>query len=155
MEELNPYRSPEAVVPTTTAPAPGARLYKVSGIGLATFFGSVLAGGWLMARNYRALGEHDKARRALGYSVVAAVVVVLLALLLPDEVPNMAFIVPQLIALTQLARRYQGDRIAEYEAADQAYSNWRAFGISLLAIPAFLLVAFAIVMPLTMAGVIA
>ncbi|MDI9238382.1 hypothetical protein QLQ15_05580 [Lysobacter sp. LF1] len=153
VDEFNPYRRPAAAVPASTAPVEGARLYKVSGIGLATFIGSALAGGWLMARNYRALGEHDKARRALGYSLLATIAIMLLGVVLPDKVPAFALTLPQLIAAMQVARRYQGDRIAEYEAASQAYSNWRAFGVSLLVLVVLLLVLVSAAVMLEMAGV--
>lgn len=45
MDEPNPYRSPAAVLSTAAAPADDARLYKVSGIGLAMLIGSALPGG--------------------------------------------------------------------------------------------------------------
>lgn len=153
MDELNPYRSPAAVLPTATTPAADARLYKVSGIGLATFIGSALAGGWLMARNYRALGEHDKARRALVYSLLGTLAMMLLALALPDGVPALSFTLPQLGALMYFARRYQGDRIAQYEAASRACSNWRAFGIGLLVMAMLLFVISSAVMLGVMADV--
>ncbi|HEY0502956.1 MAG TPA: hypothetical protein VGD42_05605 [Lysobacter sp.] len=154
MEDINPYRRPAAVVMGEPTPLEGARLYKVSGIGLATFMGSVLAGGWLIARNYRALGEPDKANRALMYAVLAMLVVTGVALLLPDGVPGIALTVPQILATMHIARQRQGGPIARYQADARTYSNWRAFGVSLLVVVLLIVVAFAVVFPLTMAGLI-
>ena len=38
------------------------RLYSLNGIGFATFFGSMLAGFFLLAANYHALGLKDQLR---------------------------------------------------------------------------------------------
>jgi hypothetical protein len=40
-------------------------LYKVSAIGLATFCGSVLAGGILLSQNFERLGKRDAATKTL------------------------------------------------------------------------------------------
>ena len=61
MEDTNPYRSPATASVAFAVPDAGARLYRVSGIVLGTFMGTPLATGWLMSRNYRALGDHARA----------------------------------------------------------------------------------------------
>jgi hypothetical protein len=119
----------------TPAAAPAVRLYKISGIALATAFGSVLAGGLLMFLNYRMLGLRRQATRALQYSALAIVVILGIALLIPTgwKVPNVVFTIPQLVVMTVLALQFQGDAIkAHRNGAGQMASNWRALGISLL-----------------------
>ena len=40
------------------------RLYKVSGIGMASIIGTCLSAGYLIAKNYRALGLNRQAKQA-------------------------------------------------------------------------------------------
>ncbi|QGW63719.1 hypothetical protein GOY17_01550 [Lysobacter soli] len=154
MEDTNPYRSPATASVAVAVPAPGARLYRVSGIVLGTFMGTPLATGWLMSRNYRALGDHARARQALTYGAIACALVLALVYVLPENVPAMVFTIPQLFAASHIAKRFQGDRIAEYEASDRTYSNWRAVGVGLLCCLAVLVVLVPIVIGLALAGVI-
>ncbi|MGD8925386.1 MAG: hypothetical protein PVG20_00965 [Thioalkalispiraceae bacterium] len=111
------------------------KLYKVSGIGVATFFGSILAGGLLMSRNYKHLGKELEARKALIYSFLATFFILLIAFLIPDDVhiPNLVFTIPQIIVMVQIAKSEQGQAIQDHEQRGGALaSNWLAFGISIL-----------------------
>lgn len=47
------------------------RLYSLNGIGFATFFGSMLAGFFLLAVNYHALGMKKPAAMVIGAGIVA------------------------------------------------------------------------------------
>lgn len=133
MQETNPYQPPETAVGEEAAPVPGARLYALGGIGLATFVGSPIAGGLLIAANYRALGQPGKAPATLVLFLLASVAVLALALVVPESVPNAAFIVPQLLVTLAVARWLQGDAIRAHQArGGQMHSNWRAFGWSVL-----------------------
>lgn len=133
----------EQVLPSAAAPA--VRLYKISGIALATVFGSVLAGGLLMSLNYRMLGLEQKATRALQYSVLAIALILAAAFLIPPEwkIPDTAFTIPQLLAMIILSRQLQGEAIAAHRgAAGLMASNWKAFGISLLVMIAVIALLF-------------
>ncbi|HEY1139022.1 MAG TPA: hypothetical protein VGE88_02295 [Lysobacter sp.] len=150
MDEVNPYRSPAAASREVAVAEQGARLYRVSGIVLGTFMGTPLATGWLMSRNYRALGDAGRAHQALMYGALATALLFALIVVLPESVPAFAFTLPQLFAASHFAKRLQGDRIEEYRASERTYSNWRAFGIGLLcgfvALGVMLPVFFALVM---------
>ena len=126
--------------PTVVVPIEGARLYSVSGMVLATFMGTPLASGWLMARNYRALGDNANAGQCLIYATVATVAILALTFLLPESIPAFAFSLPQLLVVGYIAKRLQGDRIEAYRTQDRLYSNWRAFGIGILSLIGLLLV---------------
>jgi len=154
MQDHDPYRAPTAAVTSISEPLAGARMYKVSGVGLATFLGSPLAGGWLIARNYHALGQPEKAARAIGYSVVGTIAVLILAFFLPERVPGFLVSLPPLVAVTQIARHYQGDRIAEYTSAGRTYSNWRAFGVGLLALAALVAIIVVLAIVAGMSGLV-
>ena len=55
-------------MPTNTDQLP--KLYSMTSIGIATFFCSLLAGGYLLFANYIALGMHKLAYYTLATSVV-------------------------------------------------------------------------------------
>ncbi len=59
----NPYRAPAAELLSTEDRAAGP-LYRMSAVGIATFFGTPLAGAYIMAHNLRALGQQDRVRNA-------------------------------------------------------------------------------------------
>lgn len=117
-------------------------LYQLSAVALATFFGTVLAGGYIMYINFKNLGLEKKAKNSLIYSFIATILILGISMLIPDEVPNMAIIVPQLLAMSHIAKTQQAAMIEEHiNSGGMMFSNWKAFGISML----FLLAIFSII----------
>jgi hypothetical protein len=120
-------------------------LYKINGIAIATFFGSVLAGGLLMAQNYKQLGKPDEAKKILIYSAIALIIIIALAFVVLDNwnVPAIVFTLPQWVGMQALAQGYQAKDIqAHEEAGGKLASNWKALGISLLVLLAIAAVVF-------------
>ena len=154
MEDTNPYRSPVAAPIEAAVPEQGARLYRVSGILIGTFMGTPLATGWLISRNYRALGDAGRAQQAILYGAIATVLLVAIVLVVPEKIPAFVFTLPQLIAAAHLAKHLQGDRIEEYKASNRTYSNWRAFGVGLLCCVVAIVVILPVVVALVIFGVI-
>ena len=77
--ESNPYAPPKASVADAKLAGPIevpaiALVYSVNQIATATLLGTVLAGGWMMAANYRAMGQDDHSRRAIGWSIAGSIV---------------------------------------------------------------------------------
>ena len=139
--ERSPYAPPAAPV-SPVAGEVGLPLFKIAGVGIATFFGSVLAGGIVMAMNFRAMGRPEKFWPTIGLSLAALVVTLLLGAVLPENFPGVAITVPTIIAMTMLAGRYQGEAIATRQNAGLPMrSNWLALGISLLVLLPLLLLA--------------
>jgi len=123
------------------------KLFKVSGVGVATFFGSILAGGIVMSMNYMRLGENDAAKKALIYSALATLAVFGIIFLIPADIniPNTALTVPQVIAMVQIAKKNQQQSIDDHiSGGGQVSSNWKAFGIGLLTIIPIVVVVFAV-----------
>ena len=54
-----------------SSPSQLPQLYSLRAIGIATFFGSLLAGGYLISENYRALGMKQLGYIALAISLLA------------------------------------------------------------------------------------
>jgi hypothetical protein len=139
--ELNPYRSPavgnEYVEPRSIEGPfrPDYKLYSPGSIVLATFFGSPVAGGIVMAINYKRLGRLVAAVHAVVWTVVFTAAIITVAMILPDDVhiPNSAFVVPQLIAMYFLAASLQGRDLEEHQRrGGLRASAWGAAGIGVL-----------------------
>lgn len=155
MEDTNQniYKTPEANL--DKAKDQGIinyKLYKISGIGIATFFGSILAGGLLVSKNFKNLGKDSAARNTLIYSFLATIIIIAVAYMIPDDwhVPNMSFTLPQLIVMVQLAKKHQEKDIEDHVAMGGLLaSNWKAFGISLLVMIGILAALFPVILLFT------
>src|SRR4051812_19404179 len=103
-------------------------MYSAGQIAAATFFGSTLGGGWLLARNYKRLGEPGKARTALLLSIAVTAVLIAIAALVPG--PTSFIGIGAIAGMAALARSVQGERFNRHLAlgGPQA-SNWSAVGI--------------------------
>lgn len=129
----NPYEAPASAIVDAQAD-PARRLFRTTGIYLATFLGSMFAGGWLLAKNHEAMGESGLARKVRWGGAIGTVAIVGLSLLLPEQIPGVAYLVPQFVAVNYwLKKTAQGDAIAARIAAGSPMrSNWAAAGIGLL-----------------------
>ena len=108
----------------------GRRLYSVNAIVLASFWGLPLAGGIVMAINYRRLKRSKASNRTLLWSSVATIAFVYAVSLLPENLPRVALTLPPMIAMYFVADRVQGEVIAEHERnGGKLSSTWWAAGI--------------------------
>lgn len=114
-------------------------LYSLTAMGIATFLGSALAAGYMLASNYAALGKRQLAQ----YVLAASLVFVVLLTLIPSQwiTTVQAAIVLMLLQITTVllvANKLQGAMFASYEElGGRYYSNWRAVVVG--AIAAFVL----------------
>jgi hypothetical protein len=118
--------------PQANAPAPAYTLFDAGAVTIATFFGTAVAGGILMAINYRRLGEAGKAVATL----IAAIVVTGLALLVGFNTPQSASSVIGILLvllIARIAKSMQGQAIADHvQRGGQLGSRWRAFFLGIL-----------------------
>lgn len=141
----NPFQTPEADL--ASAPDATQPLYSLGAVGWATFFGTPLAGAYVLAHNLRQYGLHKELQRTWWLAIGIFVVVTALGFLLPDNVSGTAFTVVQVIAMYQYAKSLLGARLQQHAAGQgRLYSNWRAVGIGLLFILAILVVAVPLIM---------
>ncbi|MGO4261088.1 hypothetical protein [Lysobacter sp. TAB13] len=145
MDSNNPYEAPAAAVVDVGADT-SRPLFRTSGIYVATFLGSALAGGWVLAMNHAALGQFDLARKVRWSGLAGMVVVVLLSMLLPEQVPGIVYLIPQMLAVSYWMKHTQGDAIAARVSAGLPMrSNWLAAGVGALAALALLAVLLVLV----------
>lgn len=121
--------------------------YKVSGIGLATFLGSSLAGGVLLYLNEKQRGNPQRGYTLLGMSLLIFALTIGLAILLPVEVPGIVFTAIQIFAMVQITQSNQGQQLTCHQSqGHRMASNWKAAGVSLLVLLGILAVAVPIIL---------
>lgn len=79
-ESASPSELPAGVTVISIHP-----MYSPGQVALATFLGGPLGGGWLMAVNYKRLGEPAKMRAAIGLSVLAMAAQVAIGCAIPGR----------------------------------------------------------------------
>lgn len=125
--------------------APGYKLFSVKGTMIASFFGTPLAGGYLMAKNYQRLGNQSGARQALFYSLLAVIASLIAGYLLPESFPSMSVSLPILIGMGQAMKQLQGSALEQHlQNHGQYESCWKAWGISLLFMAVIAVICIAI-----------
>lgn len=137
---------PESISERT---CPDFALYKVSAIGLATFLGSMVAGGLLLSKNFKKLGKETEARNAIIYSIIATIVVFIIGMNIPEDwsIPGIVFTIPQALVMFHIAKQMQEKDIDQHiENGGALASNWKAAGISVLVFIGVMIVLFPVAM---------
>ncbi len=114
-----------------------ARLHTPKNIVAATFLGGPLAGGYLISRNFRILGNDDAGEHSLLIAIIAAVLIFgNLFVLLPENFPLIAIPIVSAAIVFYIVRSYQGQQIKEHlKKGDQKASPlWKAVGVGLIAL---------------------
>jgi hypothetical protein len=121
---------------TRTTSNGNGRLYSLRAIFLGTLVGTFLAGGFLVARNYKQFGQLDASRNAMMLGVVGFIGVAIAAQFMPDDYDYGLVIImagTQAVIAQSIAKRFQGELLKHHEAAGgQFHSLGRAVGISVL-----------------------
>ncbi len=114
-----------------------ARLHTPKNIVAATFLGGPLAGGYLISRNFRILGNKDAGEHSLLIAIITAVWISgNLFVLLPEKFPLIAIPIVSAAIVFYIVRSYQGQQIKEHlKKGDQKASPlWKAVGVGLIAL---------------------
>ncbi len=113
------------------------KLYSQRAISIATFFGSPLAAAYLIKKNYEALNEDEKARKAFLVGIFSTMALFALIFSIPeaiiDRIPNM--VIPAIYTgiIYSWVERYQGKAIKEHlEKGGEFHSGWKATGVGLI-----------------------
>lgn len=121
------------------------KIYKDKQVWAGTFIGGPLVAGYLIAENFKALGDKDKVWRTWMIAVAATLLLIVISFSAPniERVPN--FVLPLLytgIAFL-LMRIFQGEKIVNHlRAGGKIHSWWRALGVSLFGMVVFSVLLF-------------
>jgi hypothetical protein len=131
--ESNPYAPPKASVADTKRAGPAevspvALVYSVNQIATATVLGTVLAGGWLMATNYRVMGQEDHSRLAIGWSIAGFAVLVGVIVALPGRLSDFGVTIASslacAVALRALSDAQFGKMIERHRLEGGTQHSW-------------------------------
>ena len=115
---------------------PEFKINSLRSINLATFLGGPLAAGYLVAGNFRKLGELRKFRITWIITIFATIAIFGILLFVPgvDKVPNYVFPLLYVAVITYLAKRFQGEAIKSHaENGGAFFSVWRGVLAGVLA----------------------
>jgi len=133
--------TPDELAPTQTE----KKLYSVGQISGAAAFGSPIAGGWLLAKNFRCVGASAKARKILLVSFCALILVALASMYLPTDFPNS--VGPAVIGsgfYAWYSYVFASHYRAHIESGGEKESTWKVLGYTIAAIPIAIIVMFAV-----------
>jgi hypothetical protein len=104
--------------------ASSVRIYSPGQVGLACFLGSPLAACCLMALTYGALHDAKKAKKALAYGVAGTIAVIVLAFVLPENIPASVFPIAYTLGVFQVAKQLQGPAVAAHRTQGGKLGSW-------------------------------
>jgi len=111
-------------------------LHPAKNIVAATLLGGPLAGGYLISRNFKILGNDDAGENSLLIALATtAFIFGNSPLLLPEDFPLISIPLVSAAIVYYIVRSYQGQQITEqFEKGDQKAPVWKAFAAGLIAL---------------------
>ncbi len=110
----------------TVIEVPTEKIYKDSAMLVATFLGGPLAGGYLMAANFKALNEPGKVLITWICTIIATVIIFTAVFSIPKnaKIPGQLIPIFYTVIMSSLMKHFQGASItAHINAGGQTY-NW-------------------------------
>ncbi len=126
------------MVPSYYADPPQYKLHQPGGATLATFLGSPVAGAIVLALNFHKLGRSSAAIVSVILGLLATILLIVLALVLPEKTPHLLFLIPQIAVMAVLAKSLQGPAVDRHKAlGGKIASMWVSAGIGLIGLVIF------------------
>lgn len=110
------------------------KVYSLTQIYLATLFAGPLSGGYLIAQNFKTLGQPNTAGATIVLAIGVTILVVASAFIPAlDAIPSVVFVAAYTFGLCRWAQAKQDDKIDEFTAAGgEIYTNGRVVLVSLI-----------------------
>jgi hypothetical protein len=108
------------------------KLFSTEQIALASFLGAPISGCLLVAQNYRVLRKAGSVWQPVVLGVAATILLMLLALFLPDGFPNFVLPAASCLGIYFYAKQQQGDAIDNHlKSGGKKGSWWVMIGLSI------------------------
>jgi len=122
---------------------PENKLYTENAIRVATFLGGPLVAGYLIADNYKQLGETRQVRKTWLITIVSTVIIFVIAWYLPDDFPHLIVPIAYTVGVYYLVERLQGAKIKAHVAAGgMTWSMGRAVLVSVVGLVIMVAIIF-------------
>jgi peptidoglycan/LPS O-acetylase OafA/YrhL len=130
---------------------PMRKVYRNNAIWVAAFFGGPLAAGYIMAENFKAFNEPQKAKITWIITVVATILIFACVIAIPDDVKFPNHLIPLIYTVIAYAlmQSLQGKSIKNYISSGGHFFGWGrtiCVGLISLAITLVVIAIFAFVM---------
>ncbi len=123
-------------------------IYRIMHIRNATFFGGPIVGTYLIAANFKEMGDERKTSLTWFIGIGVLLLTISIGFLVSEIKHFPSILIPLLISQLAgyLAKRYQEDYIEKHSSSNgEFYSGWRVFGITLIGLLINIAIIFAIV----------
>jgi hypothetical protein len=114
---------------------PVEKIYKDKEVWVGTFLGGPVVAGYMIARNFKALGENSKVLKTWAVTLVATVFIFGIAFFAPyaERVPNFLFTLVYTGIAFLLMQIYQGEKIKTFlRAGGRIHSWWKTLGVTFI-----------------------
>ena len=98
--------------------------YTPAQVGVASFLGSALAGGWLVSRTYKAAGHHNAASTSLSIGVLVTASLISMALFGPEWFPVRLMGFAITFGWFQFSKSCQGTLVEHLHVEGAAKAPW-------------------------------
>lgn len=127
---------------------PTHKIYKDRAVWVGALLGGPLAAGYIIAENFKAFNQPDKAKKTWIYTIIATIVIFGGIFSIPDSVKIPNQIIPLIYTgiAYYLMQHFQGANItAHINAGGQLHSWWRTISVGLVGLAIILIAVFFIV----------
>jgi len=114
---------------------PTQKIYKDRAIWLGTFLGGPLAAGYLIAENFKAFNDKDKAKKTWVYAILATIIVFGGVFMIPENVKIPNQIIPLIYTAIAyyLVQYFQGQNISTHiNSGGQLFNWWRTIAVGII-----------------------
>lgn len=114
---------------------PTNKIYSEKAITTGTFLGGPLVAGYLIAENFKAFGDYNKAKNTWIISILSTILIFGLIFLIPEniQIPNVIFPLIYMSIAGYLTKLYQQQKINEHiNNRGEQFGWWRTIAISLV-----------------------
>ena len=123
--------------------APTSKVYTENAIRVATFLGGPLIAGYLIADNYKQLGEERHVQTTWLVTVLATLAIFVAAWFLPKDFPPYIIPIAYSVGTYYLVQNLQGKKIKEHlTSGGQTWSMGRAVAVGLTGLVILLAIVF-------------
>ena len=124
---------------------PTNKLFTENAIRIGTFLGGPLVAGYLIAENFRQLGETKKIQTTWLIAIAATVIVFVIAWFLPKKTPPYIIPIAYTVGAYELAKKLLGEKIkAHIAAGGQTWPLGRAVVAGVIGLVIIVAIIFAV-----------
>jgi len=126
---------------------PTEKIYSEKAIKITTFLAGPLVAGYCISENFKIFNDLEKSKKTWLFTILLSVSIILLACLLPENIPTFIFPVIYVSITSYFLKTYQEKDIQKHISnGGETYNGWRMLVVGLISIVALFAVIISLVM---------